>query len=137
MIIAQIMTHEPITATPDWTLSKAFQAIYEGDFRHLPVVDRHGELKGMLSSRDMERALLPAVIGELTHGQPAELFEQTVGEFMVGDVLTLSTEDEIPEAIELMVSHRVGALPVVDPHTGMLLGIVSYVDVLRAAREYF
>ena len=34
-----------------------------------------------------------------------------------------------------MVEEKVGALPVVDGHTGGLVGIVSYVDVLRAAAD--
>ena len=34
-----------------------------------------------------------------------------------------------------MIEYRIGAVPVVDTHNDMLVGIVSYVDALRAARE--
>jgi len=34
-----------------------------------------------------------------------------------------------------MLVHRVGAIPVCDLDTGDLLGIVSYIDVLRALQE--
>ena len=37
--------------------------------------------------------------------------------------------------IDKMLDLKVGALPVVDPHTGNLQGIVSYVDLLRALRD--
>ena len=41
----------------------------------------------------------------------------------------------LKEVVELMLTHRVGALPVCDLDTGDLLGIVSYVDVLRSVQE--
>jgi acetoin utilization protein AcuB len=44
-------------------------------------------------------------------------------------------ETEVSEAIDLMIEHRIGALPVVEPDSTKLVGIVSYVDVLRAARD--
>jgi CBS domain-containing protein len=34
-----------------------------------------------------------------------------------------------------MIEEKVGAVPVVDEDTGGLVGIVRYVDVLRAAAE--
>lgn len=39
------------------------------------------------------------------------------------------------EVVDLMIEHRIGALPVVSPGTQELVGIVSCVDVLRAARD--
>ena len=36
------------------------------------------------------------------------------------------------EVIDTMLEHKVGAIPIVDPSAGDLLGIVSYIDVLRA-----
>lgn len=47
----------------------------------------------------------------------------------------MATGDDVVEAIDLMIEHRIGAVPVVEPGTGELLGIVSYVDALRAARD--
>jgi CBS domain-containing protein len=36
--------------------------------------------------------------------------------------------------IDLMIDTKVGAVPVVDDEDGSLLGIISYVDVLRKLR---
>jgi CBS domain-containing protein len=41
----------------------------------------------------------------------------------------------VSDAIDLILENRIGALPVVDVHGAALVGIVSYVDVLRAARS--
>ncbi len=61
--------------------------------------------------------------------------ERTVGEVMQGDIVTLDSEDSVSDAIDLLLEHRVGAVPVVD-RLGSLVGIVSYVDLLRACRDF-
>jgi CBS domain-containing protein len=43
-----------ITAAPDWSLEQAAEAMVQGGFRHLIVVDG-GELTGVLSMRDIVR----------------------------------------------------------------------------------
>ncbi len=45
----------------------------------------------------------------------------------------MGPDDEINDAIELMLEQDIGAIPVVDPAEGYLMGIVSYVDILRNA----
>jgi CBS domain-containing protein len=48
------LTEELITAAPDWSLEQAAEAMLEGGFRHLLVVNG-GELEGILSMRDIVR----------------------------------------------------------------------------------
>lgn len=45
--------------------------------------------------------------------------------------------DRVCDVIDLMIEHRIGAVPVVELDGSKLLGIVSYLDVLRGARELF
>jgi acetoin utilization protein AcuB len=54
---------------------------------------------------------------------------------MSSDVVTVNPETEVGEAIDLMIEHRIGALPVVEADSTKLVGILRYVDALRAARE--
>ena len=49
---------------------------------------------------------------------------------MTADVLSVDVETDVTEIIELMLEHKIGALPVTDGDGG-LVGIVSYMDVLR------
>lgn len=49
---------------------------------------------------------------------------------MSGAPLSVSTETPAREVVELMLEHRIGAVPVIDAEQ-RLVGIVSYVDVLR------
>ena len=137
MLIREIMTEEVGTVSPEATAEEAFRLIYEGDFRHLPVVSAGNELLGILSERDLREQVLPALLEMELPEAREEAMARSVSELMQGDTLTVHPDDDVDQAIELMLEHRVGAVPVVHPDTGELMGIVSYVDVLRAARELF
>jgi CBS domain-containing protein len=52
------MTHNAITAFEDWDLREAAQKMADGGFRHLIVLDSGGQVQGILSIRDVLKALL-------------------------------------------------------------------------------
>jgi acetoin utilization protein AcuB len=54
---------------------------------------------------------------------------------MSSDVVSVGVEDDLAEVIDLMLEHKVGAIPAVRPDTRQVVGIVSYIDVLRAVQE--
>ena len=56
------LTEDLITASPDWSLERAAEAMLEGGFRHLLVVNG-GELEGILSMRDIVRCWSGAQVG--------------------------------------------------------------------------
>ena len=49
---------------------------------------------------------------------------------MTTDPVTVSPDDDLAEAVELLIEQKIGGIPVVDEAEG-LVGIVTYVDVLR------
>lgn len=118
MAAADLMTRRVVTIRASATVAQATQVLQEMDVRHLPVVDADRCLVGMLSDRDLR-------------GQGGD---QKVTTVMSSDVVTVGTTTELGELIDLMLDLKVGALPVVDPHDE-LVGIVSYMDVLRAVRR--
>lgn len=115
----ELMTTSVITVAPTASAREALRALGEGDVRHLPVLDERRELVGMVSDRDLLRL----------RGHD---LSRPVSEVMSADVISVSPAAELEEIIELMTENRVGAVPVVDADFH-LAGIVSYVDVLRAA----
>ena len=58
---------------------------------------------------------------------------QTVASWMTADVLTVTPNTPLPEAIQLLVDRKVGGLPVVDD-TGKLVGIISDSDLMWRER---
>ena len=129
MLAKDIMTENPVTATELMPVAEALGLLYELDVRHLPVV-RGSELAGIVSDRDLRAFSAPS------EDEAIEALERArtsnIGSFMNTDPICVDPETDVKEIVELMLSNRVGALPVCDLDTGDLLGIVSYVDVLRA-----
>lgn len=129
-----LMTPNPVTVTPDATLAEVWDLMRDRGIRHVPVVDA-GTLVGMLSDRDLSRVDLPRLLTL----EGAEALRQelsiSVVKVMTPDLVVVEPDTEIDEVVDLLIEHRVGALPVVQTGTGELIGIVSYVDVLRALRD--
>lgn len=50
--VAEVMTHNPMTIAPDHPFGHALHMMYEGGFRHLPVVDESRRPIGLLASTD-------------------------------------------------------------------------------------
>jgi CBS domain-containing protein len=62
--VAEVMTRDPRTITPDRPFGHALHLMYEGEFRHVPVV-QNGKPVGMVSSRDALGPDLKQFIGDL------------------------------------------------------------------------
>ena len=132
MLAKDIMTENPVTSTELMSVAEALGLLYELDVRHLPVV-RGRELVGIISDRDFNEftgAAEDDVIDAVESARSA-----TVGNFMNTSPVKVDPETNIRDVVELMLLHRVGAVPVADLDTGDLLGIVSYVDLLRVLQE--
>lgn len=126
MVVQEIMTRDPFAIEANQTVREAMHRLLSLDVRHLPVLD-NGVLVGMLSDRDVRGIASATLTGEVTDQLAA-----AVSDLMTSDPISVDPEAEIGEVIDLMIENKVGALPVVAE--GRLVGIVSYVDVLRYAR---
>lgn len=137
--VSNIMTPNPERINVKDSIAMAIDRLYELDVRHLPVVDDGGELVGMISDRDLRSHSLPTTLefDEYGSADKGDRMDAPVSQIMHSDVQYVDPETEIYELIQLMIDHKIGAVPVVDPLDGNLTGIVSYIDVIRAAQDYF
>jgi CBS domain-containing protein len=92
-------------------------------------------LVGVVSDRDLRNLELPALVELENLGQAQELARRPIGDVMSSNVISVSPETEVSEAIDLMIEQKIGAVVVVEADSDKLIGIVSYIDVLRAARD--
>lgn len=132
MRLSEVMTAEPTAARPDTTLGEALDMLEALEVRHLPVVDGEGDLVGILSDRDLRG------LSRVDRGDSPTLLERLdspVGSVMNANPRTLPEDAEVSDAIELLVDNRIGAVPVTATRERRLVGIVSYVDVLRLMRS--
>ena len=129
-----VMAPNPITVAPETTLAPVWDLMREADIRHVPVVQA-GVLVGMVSDRDL--ASLDVARVQTADGADAlrRALATPVVTVMSSDVILVEMEDDLDDVIELMLEHKVGAIPVVRPDTRDVMGIVSYIDVLRGIRD--
>jgi len=134
MTARELMTPNPVTVTVDESLADAWDLMRELDIRHVPVV-QDGALVGMLSDRDLGHLdMARMAMGEGADALRRELARPII-DVMRSDVIFVEPETGLNDVITLLIEHKVGALPVVQPDTRDLLGIVSYIDVLRAIQD--
>jgi acetoin utilization protein AcuB len=132
MIVAELMTRDPVTVASEASIARVWSLMRDLDIRHVPVVDR-GALVGMVSDRDIAHLDLTALLR--LEGALQDELARPVAHAMSGEVICVEADCGLARAIALLIEHKVGALPVVRRGTRELVGILSYVDVLRAYQE--
>jgi acetoin utilization protein AcuB len=120
--------------TPKSTIAEAWDVMRELAVRHVPVVEA-GALVGMLSDRDLAQVDMVRVLKVEGADALREELETPIVEVMSSDVISVEPETEMSDVISLLLEHKIGAVPVVDPGTREVLGIISYVDLLRALQD--
>ncbi len=134
MTARELMTSNPVTVTPRATIAEAWDLMRELDIRHLPVVDGEA-LVGMLSDRDIGSLEVGRLLTEEGADALQRRLARSVVQMMSTDVVAAEPETEVSELVTLLLEHKVGAIPVVFPDTRQIVGIVSYIDVLRVLQD--
>ncbi len=129
MRVRDIMTISCIAAPPTMPVLEARQLMIEKRIRHLLVTDGP-KLVGIVTDRDI-RLNLPSPATSLSVWEINYLLARmTVASVMTKNIVTVESGREATEAAQVMLDHKIGALPVVD--RGHLVGIVTETDMLRA-----
>ncbi len=130
MRVRELMTGSLITAGPDSAVLDARSLMQKERIRHLLVTDKQRELLGIVTDRDI-RLNLPSQATSLSIWEINHLLTRlTLDKVMTRAVITVGPDREARDAAQLMLEHRIGALPVVE--AGALVGIVTETDLLRA-----
>jgi acetoin utilization protein AcuB len=122
MKVSSYMSEAPITIQTDTDYREAFDIMHDKNLHHLPVVDPEGKLVGILTHRDLQLAA--------RHFREAKV---EVYEVMHSPVITVSPDDPLASAARLMVSNRIGGLPVLKG--GRVVGLLTETDLFRALIE--
>jgi acetoin utilization protein AcuB len=130
MLVREFMTSGPVSIAPGTPLLEAEWRMQEGGFRHLPVVDDHDRLVGIVSDRDLREAA-PSDATSLSRQELAYLLSRlTVKDVMSEPVLTARPGEPAETAAIRMREHKLGALPVIEDER--IVGIVTTSDMLDA-----
>jgi CBS domain-containing protein len=130
---AAIMSHNPIVIDGSATVQDAADAMFTAEVRHVLVVEQ-GELIGMVSDRDLRSYVLPHSEQMIRADEARARLGVSVRTVMRQGLITVTPDTPVADIIDIMLRENIGAVPVLRPASRQLLGLVSYVDVLRAAR---
>ena len=132
MRVKDLMNGPPITIAPDTPVLEARRVMQTRAIRHLLVLE-HGRLVGIVTDRDI-RLNMPSPATSLSVGEVNYLLARlTVREVMTTSVIVVEPDRSAQDAATLLVTEKIGALPVVDGER--LVGIVTETDFLRAFVE--
>jgi acetoin utilization protein AcuB len=132
MLVENRMKRDPITISPETGILEASRLLRQHKIRHLPVV-RGGRLVGILTDRDLKR-VSPSPATSLSVYEVNYLLDKLEAkEVMIKQVVTVTPRTTIEDAARLLLTHKIGSLPVVDGE--VLVGIITETDVLEALVE--
>ncbi|HMK71611.1 MAG TPA: CBS domain-containing protein, partial [Xanthobacteraceae bacterium] len=137
-----VMVRSVITVTPDDSVAEAARLLAEHDISALPVVDKDGNVVGMISEADLIRReeigterqrpwWLEAVTPASTlAAEFARSHGRRVAEVMSTDLVSASEDTPLGEIATLLERHRIKRLPIL--RGGKLVGIVSRSNLIQA-----
>lgn len=142
MRVRDVMTYGAIGVPETATLAEAVQTLLHARVSALLVFDAKSALVGVLSEGDLlrraelgtEKKHAPWLDYLLSGGRQADSYARThgrrAGEVMTPNVITISENAELSEAVDLMLKRNVKRLPVL--RGGEVVGVVSRSDLLKA-----
>ncbi len=122
MTVAAILKHKGSAITsvaPTDTIAAVAERLAEKRIGAVLVLDRAGELLGIVSERDVVRSLA---------SEGASTLEMTAAQLMTRTLHTVAPTTTVAEAMAVMTANRVRHLPVLQD--AQLAGMVSIGDVV-------
>lgn len=148
--VTEIMTTDVKTVYEGWSIRKLSQFFLKHNISGAPVIAADEELVGVVTQTDVlrfdsqkpDKATIEKVVehycgptkrelgaNELSAIQGKALDYMTVNAIMTGMVMTVTVEDNLKKAYQLIVENNIHRLFVVDK--GLLVGVVTAMDILK------
>lgn len=122
--VGDVMTRKTVTLSPHHGFAEAVSLMADRHFRHIVVVDSGGLILGVISDRDILRAL----------ARSSNWQKKDVSQIMTRDPVTVKRETPLSVAVAKIVAKRINCLPVVDDE-GKVCGILTSTDLLKAYQK--
>jgi len=122
LTVAKIMSRRPHVMSPATPLHEAARLMQRYGYEGYPVVE-NDKVVGLLTRRSVDRAL-------------SHKLNLNAGSLMEAGEYTLKTTDTIDQLHQLMAATGWGQIPVIDPDSGKIVGIVTRTDLLKTLPGY-
>lgn len=118
LFVSDAMKIDVVSLPPSESVQKAYQLMIEKGFRGIPITEAK------------------ALVGIVAMSDILAVPRERMGTIMLGSIMTKNvevayTDETLLDALDKMIQHGVGRLPVVSRGTKELLGLVTRTDVMR------
>jgi acetoin utilization protein AcuB len=134
VMVEDCMSKSPVTISSSDSLQSALDLLCKYDIRELPVID-YGRLAGIVTDRDLRQVSPSYPVFRDQQEIRCYLQNLKVASAMTVDPLVVSPQTPLVQAAELLHTHRIGSLPVVENEK--LVGILSVSDLLKVFIEQY
>jgi CBS domain-containing protein len=121
--IKEVMTRDVRACEPNATVAEAAKIMAQEDVGPVPIVE-DGRLVGIVTDRDI-------VIRVVAEGRDPNA--TTVKEIASSNLVTVSPDEDLDEALKMLAENQVRRLPVVEGDR--LVGIVAQADIARLGKD--
>jgi len=133
MLVGERMSKPVITIRPETPMPEALDLMRKEHIRRLPVVNKHGELVGIVTEADLLRAS-PSEATSLSIYEVTYLLSKlTVDRIMTKKVITTTEDTPVEEAARVMADNKFSGLPVMRGKE--LVGIITESNLFRIFLE--
>jgi len=122
--VADVMTGKVVTLSPHHSFNDAANLMNDRYFRHCVVVDSQRKIVGVISDRDIMRAL----------ARNPNSRSKSLDQIMTQNPITVKRNTPIVDAVSKIVSKRINCLPVIE-NDGTVCGIVTSIDLLKSYQQ--
>ncbi len=117
LLVKHMMIKNVITASPNMTVKETIKTLYEKHIGSVVSIDEDAKCIGIFTERDAIRLVAKSV-----------QLDQTLDKVMTKNVVTVKEDASINEVREIICTHRIRHLPVVNQE-GKLVGLLSVRNV--------
>lgn len=129
MILEKIMSKNVVTVGLDDSLREIKEIFDHGRIHHL-LVEEKGQLYGVISDRDLWRALSPYLGTSFESVRDTATLNKRAHHIMTRKPISLYKEADIFQAISIFNKHRISCMPIVTSEEH-IVGIITWRDIFR------
>ncbi|NLN44106.1 MAG: CBS domain-containing protein [Methanosarcina sp.] len=129
----EVMEKNPIIVTPSDRVSHARRLILDKNVGRLPVIE-NGQLVGIVSEEDIAFAMRSFRDLVADNQQDSRIRNLLVGDIMTRSVISVYTNTPLAEAVQTMIEHDVGGVPVLNLEEE-LVGFLARRNIINTIEE--
>lgn len=133
MLVRDRMSRPPITIRDNVGVEEALRLMHSENVRRLPVVDRRGNMVGIVSEMDLLKVSPSPATSLSIYEIPYLLAKIKMKDVMTKDVITVTEGTPLEEAARIMADNKVGGVPVM--RDSKLVGMITETDLFKTFLE--